>query len=477
VFRSIRARLLATYVLTVLGMMIVSGYLVYAFRDYYVSRAREELRAWSAALAHSVREPLASGDRSGVADVVLAFEEGQRSAFGNLPYPQRARITLHVFDASGKLLASSRSARPLVGSGFDLPGIREAATRRQPVEAQLPGMRPGEEYRYIVVPVERGDQLVGILRMAFYPAEFEIGMIRSAVIAALAAALALCTIISLIVARGVARPVKAMSAFAEGIGRGQLGQQLEIRSRDEVGVLADQLNRMSNRLADTDQERREFLAAVSHELRTPVSNVQVTLESLIAGAADEPETRERFLQAALGETHRLGDLIRDLIDLARIEAGVVTMRHREVRLVQIVQRLTAAVESRLGERALALQSEVPPDLHVWADPDRLLQVLMILVDNAAKHAPPGTLIHLGASSNRQEVHIQVRDHGPGVAPEDAPYIFDRFYTADKSRARGATGTGLGLAIARRIVDSHSGTISVHNMPEGGAEFAIMLPRL
>src|SRR5262249_41698675 len=207
----------------------------------------------------------------------------------------------------------------------------------------------------------------GLARLVLYPAAFERGMVWLAVVGALAAALGLCLLVNLMVARGVAQPVRAMSEFAAAIGRGRFGQQLAVRSQDEVGTLAGQLNQMSGRLASTERERREFLAAVSHELRTPVSNVQVTLESLIAGAAEEPGLRERFLQAALEETGRLGTLIRDLIDLARLEAGVVVMRHREVRLQDLVRRLTAAVEPRLRERALALEADVPADLHLWAD--------------------------------------------------------------------------------------------------------------
>jgi signal transduction histidine kinase len=476
-FTSIRARLLATYVLTVLGIMLVSGYLVYEFRDFYVNRSREELRAWGVMLARSVRDPLANGEMQRVRELVAAFEAGQQYAFEGSPGPQRAQRALQVYDARGRLIASAGAPRPTPEAGALPAGVEDVLASGRIIEARERDLRPGSEYIYEVVPVRGAGETLGVVRMALFQADVERSMVRIGALAAIAAAAALCAFINLIVARGVAQPVRLMNRFAEAIGKGRFGEQLPIRSGDEVGSLAVQLNRMSHQLAHGEQERREFLAAVSHELRTPVSNVQVTLESLIAGAAEEAGTRDRFLAAALGETHRLADLIRDLIDLARLEAGEMSMRYREVRLFEVLDRLQSAVEPRLRERGLTIEASVPSDLHVWADPDRLLQVLMILVDNAVKFAPAESAIEVFGAAARHEVHLAVRDYGPGLREEDLPHVFDRFYTGDKSRARGPAGTGLGLAIAKRIVDAHSGAIEAGNAGgSGGAEFRISLPR-
>jgi signal transduction histidine kinase len=493
VFRSIRARLLVTYLLiTLLGMTVVSGYLIWAFRDFYINRAQEELQVGGMALDHSLQGPLQAGNHEQVNTIAQS-------------YPQPSWVTLRIFDASGRLLAVKAQPEYLVGPDrralwiYDAAGklerhnettepvnrewyqswLGEAMATRRPVAVSRPGMERNEEKRILVVPVLAENRaLVGAVRLSLYPIDFEkvFTQVRDAAIGALLAAFVLCTIVSLLVARGVARPVRAMSGFAEAIGAGRFGEHLAIRSRDELGALAAHLNRMSDRLADTERERREFLAAVSHELRTPVSNVQVTLESLIGGAAEEPALRGRFLQAALGETGRLSDLIRDLIDLARLEAGVVTMRQRQVPLATLTDRAAAAVEPRLRDRGLSVLLDVPSGLHVWADPNRLLQVFMILLDNAIKFAPAGSAIHFSASENRDEVRIACRDEGPGIAPEDLPHVFERFYTGDKSRARGPTGTGLGLAIARRIVEAHSGQIHARSEPDQGAEFLVSLPR-
>lgn len=490
VFRTIRARLLVTYqLITVLGMSIVSGYLVYAFRDFYLSRAEEAVRAGGLTLARAMREPLRDRDDDDIAHLTSAcpqrpwetlrvFDAAGRLLAVKNPHEETDRLALHSFNDSGELIAA-RPSPPPVNPQWSDPWIQRAVTTRRTVEVDMPGMRSGMEKRFIVVPVLDGQQgLLGVVRLSLYPVDFErvFTGVRNRVIGALVAAFALCTLVSVLVARGIARPIRAMTRFAEAIGRGGFGRHLAVGSRDELGALAAHLNQMSDRLAQTDAERRKFLASVSHELRTPVSNVQVTLESLIGGAAEEPETRHRFLQAALGETERLTRLIRDLIDLARLEAGVVRMRHQEVRLLDVVQRAVAALEPRLRERGLAVRSEVPHDLYLWVDPDRFLQVLMNLFDNAIKFAPEETSIEITATGRREQVTIVVRDQGPGIPPEDLPHIFEGFYTADKSRARAVTGTGLGLAIVRTILEAHGGRISARSEPAGaGAEFTITLP--
>jgi len=257
------------------------------------------------------------------------------------------------------------------------------------------------------------------------------------------------------------------------VGRGHLGEKLNISQDDELGQLATELNRMSQRLASLDKERRAFLANVSHELRTPVSNVHVTLEALESGADEEPELRSRFIRTALDETTRLSGLIKDLLDLGRLEAGVTQLEQQPLNLQALIDRSIRAMESRMRSKGIHIYMEVPK-VQIQGDPERLLQAFLNVLDNAIKHSVADSKVFVDGYLEGVQVSVQIRDQGPGISESDLPHIFEQFYTADRSRQ--GSGTGLGLAIARRIVEAHGGSITANSMGVGkGAIFTICLP--
>jgi signal transduction histidine kinase len=271
----------------------------------------------------------------------------------------------------------------------------------------------------------------------------------------------------------MARPIKAMSNFAIQIGQGDLDGNLNIRQEDEIGQLATELNRMSQRLASLDKERRSFLANVSHELRTPVSNVLVTVEALANGAIEEPELRDRFIQTVQDETTRLSRLIQDLLDLGRLEAGVASLDKQPLRLQNLIDRAVRAVESRMRSKGVGIRLEMP-EVQLEGDPERLLQAFLNILDNAIKHSLPDSMVLITGKIEGGQVAVKIQDQGQGIRESDIPHIFEQFYTADRSRQ--GSGTGLGLAIARRIVEAHGGAIAASSKGEGkGAIFTIRLP--
>jgi signal transduction histidine kinase len=292
----------------------------------------------------------------------------------------------------------------------------------------------------------------------------------------LLATLAGCTIVSLLLAQNLAEPIRRMQLFAAKVGAGQFGERLMPRSTDEIGQLAAALNQMCERLDHTEEERRAFLAAASHELRTPATNIHVTLEALLAGAGDEPALRERFLKAALSESDRLSKLVRDLLDLARLEAEGVPKASGTVCLNDLVTQAKEVLSPRLRNCAVRIDSLGGTEVWVWGDRDRLLQVVLNLFDNAIRFSPADCWVQVRVRAAWPDVILTVEDSGPGIPAPDLPYIFDRFYTVDRSRARGRGGTGLGLAIARQIVEAHRGQIEAANVPGAGARFTVRLPR-
>jgi signal transduction histidine kinase len=276
-----------------------------------------------------------------------------------------------------------------------------------------------------------------------------------------------------------------MSVMAVRIGAGHLEERVTVQGPRELAQLGGALNAMADRLAEQERIRRDFLANASHEFRTPLSNVRVAIETLLETSPTRPDMGRHMLQGALGEIDRLSLLVRDLLDLARIqsEAGAVGVDGQtewcELSCRALIRPLVAAVAPRLQARRLDLQLSVPPEIRIVGDEQRLAQALMNLLDNGIRCSPEGGRLCLSVVHRGDGVEISLADSGPGIPAADLPYIFDRFYTVNKarSRAQGGTsgGTGLGLAITRSILERHGGSVHATGRPEGGTTFTLRLP--
>ncbi|MGB4441406.1 MAG: ATP-binding protein [Coriobacteriia bacterium] len=229
----------------------------------------------------------------------------------------------------------------------------------------------------------------------------------------------------------------------------------------------------------TDQHRaeaaqRRFVADASHELRTPIAAVKGMLELLDDGAKDRPDVRDDFIHTMQLEADRLGRLVSELLTLARLEAGTLTLESAPHRVVDIVGDVAAVMRTLAAHQGVALEVNIEDeDACVLADRDRIVQVLMGFTDNALRHTPEGGTIQLSARRRDGRIRFEVSDGGPGIPPDAIGRVFERFYRGDSSRGSGG-GTGLGLAIAKEIVEAHGSTIEVRSEPGQGATFGFDL---
>jgi len=228
-------------------------------------------------------------------------------------------------------------------------------------------------------------------------------------------------------------------------------------------------------LRQTERLRREITANVSHELRTPLTSIKGFAETLLDGAMREEETARRFLSIINSETDRLVKLVDDLLDLSLLESKRVTLDPKPVDVGGLVTHTVDKLRPIAAHSQLTLVQSAPPGIVVFADADRLEQVLTNLVDNALKYTPPGGRVEVQVAAVNGEVEVVVNDTGKGIRPEDLPHVFERFYRSDRSRTRGSGGTGLGLAIAKHIVEAHGGRISVSSRPNEGTTFTVTIP--
>lgn len=263
-----------------------------------------------------------------------------------------------------------------------------------------------------------------------------------------------------VLAHGMTAPLRQMTAAARAMAAGRPAPPVRTTSRDEVGELARAFTAMSREIATADEQRRELLANVSHELRTPVAALRAQLENLADGVRPADPAA---LGEALDQVERLGTLLRDLLDLARADAGAVPLARRPVPVAPLVAAVVRLVDAVRPERLIEVAVE-PADLVADADPHRLEQVLTNLVDNAARHAKERVCVR-AVTDGAGGLVLEVTDDGPGIPPENWESVFERFRRGSTGEIPvvsgvGTGGTGLGLAIARWAVVLHGGRIAV-----------------
>jgi signal transduction histidine kinase len=269
------------------------------------------------------------------------------------------------------------------------------------------------------------------------------------------------------------QPLRDMAQAARQMETGDYSTRVHTTSRDEVGQLATAFNRMSAELESLERLRRELVANVSHELKTPISALRAHLENLLDGVEEpDPET----LQVMLSQSERLSRLVDQLLDLSRLESGELTLRREGVPLGPLVAEVLSEVEVVRSGREVRVEDQVSDDIPlVFADRERLHQVLFNLLDNAVRLTPPGGEVVVSARRVDGRCEVSVADTGPGIPAEHLPRLFERFYRVDPARARDDGGTGIGLAIARSVVEAHGGRIRAESEVGRGSVFTFDLP--
>ncbi len=338
----------------------------------------------------------------------------------------------------------------------------------------------------VAVPFYKDGQAAGMVMLSspLAPIEERISALQKITLSAGLIGIALATVLSLLLSRTLSRPLLKMHQSARAMARGDYSRRVEVKSQDEIGLLAHSLNTLAAELQEKitalerlDQTRREFVANVSHELRTPLSIIQGYTEALMDGMAGTETERNKYLAEVHEEILRLRRLVTEILDLRKIEAGVVELKRQTISLDHLASQVYGQFQALAEDKQITSSLEFAPGSYtVRADADRIRQVLINLLDNAVRATPPGGRVKVELAEYEDTVQVSVTDTGPGIPPEEQPLIWERFYKVDKSRSRTGGGTGLGLAIARQIIEAHGGLIGVSSKPEQGSTFYLSLPR-
>lgn len=280
--------------------------------------------------------------------------------------------------------------------------------------------------------------------------------------------------LTVILSRRILHPVAALTLAARRMEAGDLTQRVIVHTSGEIEELAHAFNGMAEALSRTEALRRNMVSDIAHELRTPLTNIRGYLEAIQDGVL---EPNSDTIDMLHDETLLLNQLIQDLQELALAESGALHYEPQELDLKQLVEQTITASNANANQKQVQLKTSLPEDIPlVFADQQRVSQVLRNLINNAILHTPPEGVVQVSSEIFPNEVEIIVSDTGEGIDAEHLPYLFERFYRADPSRNRATGGAGLGLAIVKNLIEAQGGHVQVDSIKGEGATFSFTLPR-
>lgn len=447
--RSLTFKLIVAFLLvSLVGTTVAAGYVAYITTERFSRYVAEQSRLRMAERWADYYRIMGSWE--GVREAMAMREP---AAPGAMPMAGMPAGSIALADAQGHVL--------IAGAGL----MMHQMVPMQALRSATPITVDGQVVGYMLYAAARVRP--DMPRLNFLFEFYRVLAVGSLVATAVALAL------GVLLARSLTRPLRELTTATQAVAKGELAQQIPVRSNDELGQLAASFNRMSAELVRAQEARRRMTADIAHELRTPLSLILGHAEALSDGVL--PPTPQTFA-IIYDEAQRLTRLVEDLRTLSLSEAGELALQIVPLRPEEIIERAVAAHQPQAAARRVEIVAHVPPGLpDVLGDFDRVAQVLDNLLTNALRLSPEGSTVELSTQALERTVRFTVRDQGPGLAPEDQQRVFDRFYRADRSRSRDSGGSGLGLAIARQLILLQGGEIGVESTLGEGATFWFTLP--
>lgn len=467
-FTTLRSRLIASYALIIfVTLVIAAATLPLLLRDYQdrVTWARldEQLDLSVRAVIDLWRQNLSA------AEILARLPEDAAGPGGRLL----------LVDANGLVLADTRKML----AGQQVP---EFTRRRRPGTQRFVGQfrTPlGQRMLYVATPLlprlapQRALILAQVAPAGGLRTLADLGR-RLLIAGGVASALAL--LLALLLARSVSHPLARITQATEEVARGNLDHRLDVEGPDEVRRLSESFNVMAQEVKSSRQAQRDFVANVSHDLKTPLTSIQGFAQALLDGTAADTAARRQAAQVIYDEAARMNRMVEQLLELARWDAGQITIAQEAVDLPLLLRICEERMGWRAQQKGVKLTVEAKPLPPLRGDGDRLMEVLSNLLDNALTYTPAGGSVIVAAEgvegpTGEAEVEVTVTDTGPGIPAEELPRIFERFYRVDKARVGSRRSAGLGLAIVKEIVEAHSGRVWAESVVGLGTRFIVRLP--
>jgi two-component system sensor histidine kinase MprB len=374
----------------------------------------------------------------------------------------RADVFAQSIDAAGKVIRADLNQPDMMLVTATAKNVAATQQEAPPFDVTT---TDGTHVRVYAVPIGSGAALE--VARSLTEVDDVLGETRNRLALVALGGVLIAAALGTLVARGALTPVKRLTNIVEQVSRTRdLSQRVTSASPDELGRLAASFNVMLGELEQSIRQQRQLVADASHELRTPLTSLRTNLELLERGQPTDPVERQQVLGELVGQTERLSTLVSDLIDLARDEQAQLTVE--DVDLDQVATEAIAEMRMRYPEVRFELDRTGTSVDVVRGVHSRILRAVTNLLDNAGKWSPNGGLVEVTVRGNE----VTVRDHGPGIAPEDEARVFDRFWRAPA--ARQLPGSGLGLAIVKDVAETHGGRVTLERPSGGGAFFRLRL---
>ena len=495
---SLQTKLIVSYLGVALGAILLVIVISLIVQSYFNSVQRDELRSQAEYLARQVG--------------ITYFNQGENwDNVGRIVYYSPQLFV--VLDSNQQVHSAEPPGIPRLND-IDIPIVNAAllqSLQGQEVSGNLQSASfDGDDNiftgLYISVPIyDNGQQSgkpIGALLLA-QPDKYPTGFSPKDVLATLNNLLLIAGIVvtgivvllGILMARRLTRPLASLTHAAEQMKAGDYAQRVDTSERlDEIGTLALTFNAMAdkiesdmNELRLQEQLRRDMIANIAHDLVTPLTAIQGFSEALADEMISDPQARQETAQLIGREVQRLRRLVSDMQHMTTLESGRVHLELAPLDMRALVDEVLSVIEPECEQAGIMLRNEIAPGTpKVLADSDRITQVLLNLLDNARRHTPSGGSITIDASiiadlqaiqrtPVRKWLEISIRDTGSGIDPADLPYIFDRFFRADRARTGPKRGSGLGLSIVKAIIVAHGGAIRAESTPGQGTRIVFALP--
>ncbi len=457
--KSLKRRVVFNYTIVILVTIIFLEILLAVFiRQYYYGNITQILKEKVAVTTEFYEKYL----------VYEEFDYKSQYIIENFSIDERAEI--QIIDLSGKVVNSSSGfsmEKPISTADFGKALLGDIGTWR------YKDQDTGEELIAVSGPLINRQGFDGVLRYVTSIEETN-RVVKRIILQAVflgAIVLILVVLLSMLLAESIIKPIKELKTVSEKIADGDLKARVEIRKNDEIGELGRTFNYMAKELMKTSQMKNDFISSISHEIRTPLTSIKGWCETMLMGKLDDEKEIREELMIISKEANRLSDMVENLLDFSKLEAGRIVLSKEKVDINYLIMDVAKQFYPKAMKKTIRLETSLDQSLtYVEGDENRLRQVLINLIDNSIKFTETGGRISVGSEKRGEKVSVFVKDNGQGIDQKDLEHITEKFFKGNMK----SQGSGLGLAITNEIVELHGGKMEIESVLEKGTKISVIL---